>query len=445
MTDPGLLESFTFKNGVHPEEYKEYACSAAIERMPFTSEYTVFLSQHIGAPAKPVVTAGQNVCRGQLIAEPGGFVSVSHHSPVSGTVSAIEPRIHPSGQLMEAICITCDPLSTQKPVHNPVSDWKEKPAAELAQIIQNSGIVGLGGAAFPTHVKLMLPPGKTCTTILVNGCECEPFLTSDHRSMLEFAPRFFEGLEILKHMLSPETIYVGVESNKPDAIECLSSYSTDLPVKVCPLQTKYPQGAEKMLISAVTGKEVPSGKLPLELGCVVINVGTVIAIADAILRGKHLYERVVTVTGPAVKRPSNLIVPIGTSVAEVLEFCGGISDNTTRIILGGPMMGFAQSTVHVPVMKGTSGITVLDDSIHFDDTVYNCIRCGRCLDACPMFLNPSRLGQLSRKHLYEEMEQCNLMDCMECASCSFACPSNIPLVQNFRIAKATLREKKERK
>lgn len=433
----------TFKRGSHPEHHKELTEQLPIERMPFVEEYTLPLSQHIGAPSLPVVQKGQRVKRGEMIAKPGGFVSTALHSPVTGTVTALELSEHPNGETLPAIKIKADPFATQCFEQQESINYREIDTKDFVPLVQSAGIVGLGGAAFPSHVKFFIPDGKRCQFLMINGCECEPYLTSDHRVMVEQAPQLIQGIFILAGFLGTKKTYIGIEANKPDAIEMLSELARqqDIPIEVVPLQVKYPQGAEKMLITAVLKKEVPSGKLPLDVETVVSNVGTVVALANYFTKSEPLVERVITVTGSGIKRPANLLVPIGTPIQDIIKVCGGLSEKTTRVLLGGPMMGVAQKSLNVPVLKGTSGLLALTNEEVQEVQLYKCIRCGRCLQACPIFLNPSQLGLLARKRLYEEMQEMNLMDCMECACCSFVCPSGIPLVQSFRVAKAILREK----
>jgi len=437
-----LDKKLTFKHGVHPREFKSLSDHCSIERMPFVEEYTLPLSQHIGAPSKAIVVKGQQVKRGQKIADAGGFISVALHSPVDGTVSDIDIFPHPNGKVLPAIKIKCDPFSPQIRESSPI-DFEQMDTKSFISSIQDAGIVGLGGAAFPAHVKFKIPEDKKCRYIMLNGCECEPFLTADHRVMVEHAKEVIDGIGILNRFVGAEKAYIGIEANKPDAIEILAEEAkkSDFPVEVVPLKVKYPQGAEKMMITAILGKEVPSGKLPLDLGVLVSNVGTIACLSDYYRKGKPLTERVVTVTGTAIKRPGNVLVPIGTPMRDVIELCGGITQDAVRILLGGPMMGVVQKSIDTPVVKGTSGILVLTNNEVKDLDQYSCIRCSRCVDACPIFLNPSMMGLLAKKGLWDEMMDYNVMDCFECASCSFVCPSNIPLVQSFRVAKGMLREK----
>jgi electron transport complex protein RnfC len=386
------------------------------------------------------VAPGQDVERCQPIAEADGFISTALHAPVTGTVEAIELRPHPNGTRMPAIVLKADPFSSQRLKRTAGPIEQGLAAGEVVARIQQSGLVGLGGAAFPSHVKLSVPDDRRVRFVMVNGCECEPFLTCDHRVMVEQAGDVLKGLRIIMAQTGAERGYVGVESNKPDAIEALRRALTpEDPVEVVPLAVKYPQGAEKMLIDAVLRKEVPAGKLPLDLEIVVNNAATTAALADVFECGRPLVERVVTVSGPGVRRPANLIVPLGTPVRAVLEHCGGLRDETRQLILGGPMMGQAQKTPDVPVLKGTSGILAFVDPPRLiqEDP---CIRCGRCLEACPMFLNPSRLALLTRTEDVDGLQELGIRNCFECASCSFACPSNIPLVQLMRVGKALARK-----
>ena len=431
----------TFRHGVHPEEGKELTNGQPIERMPFVEEYTLPLSQHIGAPSRAIVRTGQRVRRGELIAEPTAFVSVGLHAPVDGTVMAIGLFPHPNGEMGAAIRIKADPFSSQSLGVAPPLPPEHLSVEEFTLAVQRAGLVGMGGAAFPAHVKFSIPEGRRCRYLMLNGCECEPFLTCDHRLMVEYADELIDGTGILQHFVQAEKIYIAIEANKPDAIAALKEKAAHsrLPLEVVALQVKYPQGAEKMMISAILGQEVPGGKLPLDIGVLVSNVGTIIALSAYFRKGLPLIERVVTVTGPAVRRPANVLVPLGTPMQAVVDFCGGIDHQAARLLLGGPMMGVVQKSLDVPLIKGISGILALTDREVSDFDTYSCVRCGRCLDACPLSLNPARLGLLARKGLWEEMQAYNLMDCFECGACSYACPSGIPLVQSFRVAKTVIR------
>jgi electron transport complex protein RnfC len=441
----------TFRHGIHPQEHKETTEALRIERMPFVETYTLPLSQHAGAPARPVVQPGEAVVRGQLVAEAGGFVSTALHSPVTGRVKALGPRHHPAGKWVEALEIEADPFSDQRlPAAEPIP-WQSLSQEEFVEQVQRAGVVGMGGAAFPSHVKYKVPEGKRIRRLVINGCECEPFLTADHRLMVERPAAVLRGIEILAGRLQVDETVIGVELNKPGGIRALEGAIEErggraggAPVRVAPLKVKYPQGAEKMLIEALFGIEVPAGKLPLDVEMLVNNVATMAALADWFDRRVPLIERVVTVAGPAVERPSNLLVPVGTSVRAVLEHCGGLGSELREVVLGGPMMGTPLSTLDVPVLKGTSGILAFTEETTRVPKEYACIRCGRCVEACPQYLNPSRLARLSRVGRFDELEAWHALDCVECGSCSFACPSGIPIVQLIRVAKGELRQRQQR-
>jgi len=441
MSSAGTAETATktFRHGVHPPERKDATEGRPIERIPFGKEFTLPLSQHIGAPSVAMVKPGQRVVRGETIAEPGGFVSTYLHSPVTGTVTAVEPRLHPNGKMMPAIVIEADPFSSQKVVPHKVPAPEGLSNGDLVKQVQRSGLVGLGGAAFPSHVKLSLPEKRRIEFVVINGCECEPFLTCDHRVMVERAELVIRGTQIMMNNLGAKRAYIGIESNKPDAAEALKAVAPSN-IEVVVVQVKYPQGAEKMLIDAILKKEVPSGGIPLDIEILTNNVGTTAALADWFDRGIPLLERVVTVTGPGIPYPRNLLVPLGTPVSAIVDYCGGLSAETRQVIMGGPMMGMPQKTLDVPVMKGTSGILALTEVFQAVAQEYPCIRCARCLEACPMFLNPTRLAHLAKFERVDDLKHYHVLDCFECASCSFVCPSNIPLVQWIRMGKAAVRE-----
>jgi electron transport complex protein RnfC len=440
------LFSPSFRHGVHPEGRKEFTQHLPIERMPFVDSYVIPLSQHTGAPCKPVVKPGERVLRGQMVAEPGGFVSTTLHSPVTGRVSAIAPRAHPNGKLMESLVIEADPYATQKMNGLPPIDPRPLTQDEFVSHVQRAGLVGMGGAAFPTHVKYKLPEGKIITRFVVNGAECEPYLTTDHRMMVERPEAVVRGAEIVGERLGVKEIAIGIEMNKPDAIEAMKRVldGTGIPKRVVPLHVKYPQGAEKMLIKAIYGIEVPSGGLPLDVGAIVNNVATCVGIADYFDHGQPFVERVVTVAGPGIKKPANLMVPLGTPVRAILDHCHGLTAETVEVVMGGPMMGAPLASLDVPVLKGTSGLLAFTETDVRSAHEYTCIRCGRCVESCPQFLNPSKLARLSRAGRHEEIERANIMDCVECGSCSFACPSGIPIVQLIRVAKDAIRGQKQK-
>ena len=439
----GLLRR-GFEHGVHPAHHKEQTADLPIQRVPFGTHYVMPLGQHIGVPATPVVEAGQRVRRGQVIAEPGGFVSTALHSPVTGVVKDVGNHRDVDGRFAPAIAIEADAFATQAIDNAAAIDWQSLSLEEFIKAVQMAGIVGMGGAAFPAHVKLSVPDGVRIRHLLINGAECEPYLTTDHRLMLERPEAVLEGAEIMRQKLGAEETVIGVELNKPDAIAMLRQHiRADQPVRVVPLKVKYPQGAEKMMIKSVFGKEVPAGQLPRDVGVNVNNVGTIVAVADYFLRGMPLIERVVTVAGPGVTYPANLVVPLGTSVRDVVKFCGGLKPGSREIIMGGPMMGRPIASLDVPILKGCSGVLVFTEKETARRKEYPCISCGRCLEACPYFLNPSRLARLARARLFDEMKAFNVFDCVECGSCTFACPSNIPIVQLIRTAKDDLTHRRE--
>ncbi len=436
--------SNTFNHGVHPSEHKEATEDLAIERMPFVDRYSLPLAQHLGAPCKAVVSPGETVTRGQVIAEPGGFLSTYLHSPVTGQVASIGPGRHPNGQIVTCIEIDADAFSTQRLAEAKAIDWRSLSIEEFVGHVQRAGLVGMGGAAFPTHVKYKLPEGKRCQRFVINGCECEPYLTCDHRIMLERPDDVANGVEMVATMLGADSATIGVELNKPDAIEAMSrAVAGKTNISVAPLAVKYPQGAEKMLIKALFDEEVPAGKLPLDLNMIVNNVGSMAALSDYFERGQPLIERALTVSGPGVDRPANLIVPLGTPVREVLRHCG-INRDTRQVVMGGPMMGQPLGSLDVPVLKGTSGLLAFTEEGVNHPTEYACVRCGQCLEACSNVLNPSRLARLARAGWWEELEKSFVNDCMECGACTYTCPSGVPIVHLIRASKAAIREIKSK-
>jgi len=429
----------SFKHGVHPPEYKELTSGIASRRLPFPDEVVLPLSQHIGRPAEALVKPGDRVERGDVVAKASGFVSSRVHATASGTVKSIEHWPHPAGAMQPSIRIEVDPHSTQLQRPRLVPHWDQVPEEQLSEEISKAGIVGLGGAAFPSHVKLRPPEDQPVDVLMVNGCECEPYLTSDHRVMLEQPERVHIGIRIVLRALGIDRAVIGIENNKPDAIEIMRATAPDdLDVRVQPLQVKYPQGAEKMLIKAVTGREVPSGKLPSSIGALVQNVATTANIAKIFETGEPLIERIMTVSGRGIRQPGNWVIPFGTKLGDVIAACGGFTEDAAEIVFGGPMMGQSQASLDVPVLKATGGILVLSKDECKRQEILPCIRCGKCVDACPVFLNPQLLGSLARVDRYEEMVDANLHDCMLCGCCSFVCPSNIPLSQLFAMSKIQL-------
>ena len=437
-------QTFSF-GGIHPLEHKELTAGLPIRRLPFAPELAVLLSQHRGAPAVPLVRPGQEVVRGEPIARAAGFVSVPMHAPATGVVRAIDLCPTAEGPKGEAIFIKVYEAATQAVLYDAPVDVEAMSPDEIVLAVQEAGLVGLGGAAFPSHVKMKPPKGKAIETLVVNGCECEPYLTCDHRIMLEKTDQLLRGVRIALKATGAQRAMIGVEDNKLDAVQAIAArLPPDGNISVHAVETKYPQGAEKMLIDSLLGREVPSGGLPADIGVAVFNVGTLAQIGELLPRGRGLIERVVTVSGPGVERPGNYLVPVGTPIRFLLEHVGTKAE-ANEVILGGPMMGMSVASVDVPVTKAMSGIVVYEKD-HADQKhrfVFPCIKCARCVDACPMHLNPSMLGQLARKREYEAMEQqYNLSDCFECGCCAYVSPSNIPLTQYFRIAKAISREQK---
>ncbi len=429
----------TFRiGGVHPPENK-LSGAGQIILFPLPGEVTLPLSQHIGAPAQAVVAKGDKVLAGQLVAKAGGFVSANIHSPVSGTVTAVDAVVDAAGLRRPAITIKAEGDEWDPAVdrtRNLVTECELEPAAIIEKIAA-AGIVGLGGATFPTQVKLTVPAGKKADILIINGVECEPYLTSDHRVMLERGDEVMIGVKILARALGVQRAVIGIENNKSDAIEYLSGLaSTYGGVEIAPLKVQYPQGGEKQLIDAVTGRQVPSGGLPIDVGAVVQNVGTALAVYEAVQKNKPLVERVVTVTGRSLKNPANFMVRVGTPVSALVEYCGGMPEDTGKVIGGGPMMGRAMVNPSAPVTKGTSGILLLPRAEAVRNAPGQCIKCAKCVSACPMGLEPYLLGKMAKKLMYADMEPHKATDCIECGCCAYTCPANLPLLDYIRLGKA---------
>ena len=424
-----------YYGGIHPSERKEFTEHIALEKFPDPKEVAIPLSMHAGAPANPVVQVGDTVQVGQLIAESAGFISAPVHSSVSGTVTAIESRPHATRGECMAIVIQSDGKNTLHESVKPHKDLDSLTPDEIVEIIRDAGIVGMGGAGFPTSVKLK--PPKPIDTILLNGCECEPLLTADHRVLLEFADDVVFGLKAIIKTVNAEKGLIVIEDNKPDAIELMQAKTADCDkIEVVVVKTKYPQGAEKMLIKHVMGRKVPRGGLPADVGCVVSNISTTKAISDAIQKGMPLVERVTTVTGELIKKPGNFIVKIGTNVKELIDYCGGVTSDDVLYKAGGPMMGFVLNDLNVPIMKGSNGIIAIDT----DETVaQECIKCGRCVDVCPMELSPLYFAKFADNEDWQGCKDMNIMDCIECRCCEYICSSKIPLVTKIKAGKGAVR------
>ncbi|MCJ7806917.1 MAG: electron transport complex subunit RsxC [Clostridia bacterium] len=441
------MSSTVFKGGVHPNHHKETTATMAVTAMKVPERVIIPLQQHIGAPCEPLesIAVGVPVKKGQKIGESSGFVSAPIHASISGTVTAIGPYNHPLGRPVQAITIESDGEDRWDDQVKPAGELEKLKPEEIRKIVREAGIVGLGGATFPAHVKLSPPADKKIDIVIINGAECEPYLTADHRVMLEKPEEIVFGLKVMIKALGAEKGVIGIEDNKDDAIRVMEQIvSEEENISVTRLHTKYPQGAEKMLIQVITGRKVPAGGLPLDIGVVNHNVGTAVAIANALREGKPLIERVLTVTGAGVNRPANLLVRVGTLVSEVLESCGGLKDTTQKLIIGGPMMGLAQPNPDIPVIKGTSGILALTDQDVYLAESSPCIRCGKCVDACPVQLLPTAIVQAAEHKLYKQAEKLHATDCFECGCCSYVCPSKILLTQWIRIAKAEIIKAKKR-
>jgi electron transport complex protein RnfC len=434
-----VLKTFPL-GGIHPPENKLTA-GKSIKQLPLPESVTIPVSQHIGAPAGIIVNKGDSVKTGQLIATGKGFVSSNIHSSVSGKVNKIDTIIDTSGYRQTAVFIDVEGdewVDTIDRSNDIIRDIKLTPE-EIVKRCSESGIVGLGGATFPAHVKLTIPAGKKCEVLIINGVECEPYLTSDHRLMLEKGEEVLIGVSILMKALKVSKAMIGIENNKKNAIDNLTRLSASFPgITVHPLKVKYPQGAEKQLIKALTGREVPSGHLPLDVNAVVQNVGTAFAVYEAVQKNKPLFERVVTVTGKSVNDPGNFMVRIGSPVNKLIEAAGGMPENTAKVVSGGPMMGKTISNTDVPVTKGTSGIILYPDEESQRPQPEPCIRCAKCVEVCALNLQPYLLASLSQKGLFEKAESEHITDCMECGSCSYTCPAHRPLLDYIRLGKSTV-------
>ncbi len=426
------------KGGVHPPEAKHLTERLAVEVMPLPGKVEILLQQHFGAPCQPVVGKKDRVAEGDMVGNVEKGLGAPVHASVTGTVREIGLSGHPLSVRAPSILIETDPSAG--PREWKVSDWKSLPREELLARVRNAGIVGIGGAGFPTHVKLTPPPNAKVDTLILNGAECEPYLTTDHRLMLEHPDQIIQGAQILLSILGIRECRIGIEANKPDAIEamraaCGKASLNGFTVGVQALQVKYPQGSEKQLIQSLTGRRVPGFGLPFDVGVIVQNVGTAKAVYDAVALGKPLYEKIVTVSGRGIARPANLLVRVGTRVSDIVSYLGGTTPDLAKVVLGGPMMGFAVSSLDIPVTKTTSGILFLTGE-EIDTRPYSqCIRCGWCLEACPMGLLPNEIGIYVEAGRPGDTSQFGVFECFECGCCAFVCPAKRPLVQFIRLAK----------
>lgn len=431
------MELKTFRGGIHPPYRKEATAKKATVEISLPAEVVIPMQQNVGAPNTPTVNVGDRVEAGQQIGSSEAFISAPVHSSVSGTVKAIEERRNFTGAMVQCVVITVDP--------NQPAKWTEKKDVgdlspeQIRDIAKEAGLVGLGGAAFPTFVKLSPPKDKPIDIVVINACECEPFLTCDHRLMLERADDLLAGLKLMMKAVGAGKGVIGIEANKMDAADMLSTkLAGDSAVEVVVLEVKYPEGAEKMLIDAITGRRVPPGKLPSEVGVLVQNVQTAVALYDAAATGKPVIERVITVTGPAMKDPKNVLVRIGTPIEHVVEQSGGMTGDVVKVIIGGPMTGWAQKDLSAAVVKGTSGILALTKEVVDANAEQQCVGCDKCIDACPMFLVPNFIVRYAKRGQWDLADKYGARDCFECGCCSYVCPARIPHVGYVRKVKAEI-------
>lgn len=437
------MKLFSFKGGVHPPEKKEESCDKAVEKLEEPQKIYLPMLQHIGTILEPLVAIGDSVKRGQKIADSNSVMAAPIHSPVSGKVIAIEVTPFPLSGFVKTVIIENDKKNEEQ-FYEKITNYRELSVEELLTAVRERGIVGQGGAAFPTHIKLNPPKNNKIELLLINGAECEPYLNADNRAMVESGEKIVEGIKIALHILGVKKAVIAIENNKKEAIaKMIKLTAGDENIDIAVVETKYPQGGEKQLIKAVLNKSVPAKKLPSEVGVVVLNAQTAMSIYEGIAEGKPLIERVVTVGGKGVAESKNFMVKIGTPFKEVLDKVGYNSEITEKLIMGGPMMGIAQYSDEVPVIKGTSGILALTNDEIRPYEPKNCIKCGRCVDACPMNLVPLLFANFAEDSEWEKIEQNNLFDCIECGSCAYICPANRPLTEAIKIGKAKIRAMKK--
>ncbi len=433
------MEVKQFLGGINIPHYKSFSEKKAIKETSLPDEIVIPLSQHTGAPNEPLVKVGDKVVAGQKIGASDKFVSAPVHASLSGTVTAIEPRPFMLGNMVDSIVIAVD--KNQESIELSDNDLEKMSNEDIRAAVKEAGVVGMGGAAFPTSVKLSPPPDKKIDTLIINGCECEPYLTCDHRIMLEMPKELLEGTKLLMRLLDVEKAYICIEDNKDDAIEAVRQENDDPRIVLLRMPTKYPQGSEKHLVKAAVDREIPSGGLPFDVGTLIQNVGTCVAIYEAARYNKPLIERVVAVTGQNIQEPQNLMVKIGTKLSHLIEECGGIVEEPTKVVVGGPMTGRAQETLEVPVVKGTTGVVVLPPDMAIEDMDYSdCVRCCKCVEHCPMLLYPNQISIYCEAGMVEEADQWNTMDCIECGICAYVCPSKRPITQLVQRTKPLIRE-----
>ena len=427
------------RGGVHPPDAKRSTSKIAIRTCPLPDVAIVPLLQHIGTRAKPTVRPDDKVDEGQLIGEPSSLISAAIHSPITGTVSEFRSIFLPMGVKTDAVVIERDREVHRPTKHGQNHNWQSLEIEEILEILKMKGVVGQGGATFPSHVKFSIPKGYDCEVFLVNACECEPYLSADHRLILESAKQIIEGIRIVQKLLNPRRVVIGIEVDKQDAIEILTAAGVIHEIEVVPLKAKYPQGAEKNLVEAILGCEVPSGKLPLEVGVINSNVGTLFSVYEALVKDKPVIERVLTVAGGAIAHPANVKTRVGSPVSSLIEECGGLREEPVKFVMGGPMMGFAFNDLDTPVVKGTSGMLALTrDEINIAITT-PCISCGRCIEVCPMGLLPTTIFKQIEHERFDEATKYGLEDCVLCGACSYVCPAHIPLVSAFKAGRGRKR------
>lgn len=436
------MKFFGFRGGVHPPENKIQTENMAVEEVKAPKMLYVALLQHIGAPLDPIVAVGDRVLKGQKIADSQAFMSSPIHSPVSGTVKRIEDHVFPLMGRIKTVIIENDEQETWAELSK-IEKWENVDRRTLLTMIREKGIVGIGGASFPTHIKLDPPADAKIDTLLLNGAECEPYLNSDNRLMIENPEKIVNGIKIIKKILGVNRAIIGIEENKPEAIASMRKAVEGTGIEIAPLKTKYPQGGEKQLIKAVLDRQVPSGKLPSAVGVVVQNTGTAAAIYDGIVNGIPLIEKVVTVSGKGIINPKNVKIAIGTPFSYLLDYCGVNREVVDKLVMGGPMMGMAQFSEEAPVIKGTSGLLALTKDETNPYKTRACIGCGKCVEACPMGLEPLMFARLAAFEQWEQLKEYSLMDCIECGSCAYICPANRPLTEAIKIGKSKLRAMKK--